>query len=95
MKSVGQVICMANKFKFDAMALTDDYFQISIMFVMANVKQYLLRKDLSPENYSDFEKKTKIKYSRHVTNEKLLFLKIHVKKTHIFHFMTIFSRRDI
>lgn len=96
MKSAGQVICMANKFKFDDMAVMDDRFQISIMFVMVNVKQYLLRKDLSPENYYDFEKKkTKIKYSRHVTDEKLLFLKIHVQKAHIFHFITIFSRRDI
>lgn len=61
MKSAGQVICMANKFKFDAIALTDDHFQISIIYVMANVKQYLLRKDLSPENYYDFEKKNKTK----------------------------------
>lgn len=50
MKSAGQVICMANKFQFDAIALMDDNFQISIMYVMVNVKQYLLRKDLSPEN---------------------------------------------
>lgn len=73
MKSAGQVICMANKFTFDAIALMDDHFQISIMYVMVNVKQYLLRKDLSPENFYYFEKKkTKIKYSRYVTNEKLL-----------------------
>lgn len=96
MKSAGKVICMANKFKLGAIALTDDNFHISIMCVMVNVKQYLLRKDLSPENYYGFEKKkTKIKYSRHVSNEKLLFLKTHVKKAHIFQFMTMFSRRDI
>lgn len=44
MKSAGQVICMANKFKFDAIALTDDNFQISIIYVMVNVKQYLSEK---------------------------------------------------
>lgn len=81
MTSVGQVICMTNKFKFDTIALTDAHFQISIMYVKVNVKQYLLRKDLTPENYYEFEKKkNKIKYSRHVSNEKLLFLETHVRK---------------
>lgn len=54
-RSVDQVICMTNKFKFEAIALTDTYFQTLIMYVKVNVKQYLLRKDVTSEN--EFEKK--------------------------------------
>lgn len=80
-RSVGQVICMTNKFKYDAIALTDAHFQISIMYVKVNVKQYLQRKDLAPENYYEFEKKkNKIKYSRCVSNEKLFCFLRHVRK---------------
>jgi len=46
---------MTDKFKFDAIALTDVNFQISILHVKVNVKQYLLRKDLTPKNYYEFE----------------------------------------
>lgn len=46
---------MTNKFKFEAIALTDTYFQTLIMYVKVNVKQYLLRKDVTSEN--EFEKK--------------------------------------
>lgn len=50
---------MTNKFKFDAIALTDAHFQTLIMYVKVNVKQYLLRKDLTPEKYYALEKKKK------------------------------------
>lgn len=73
MRSVGQVICLTNNFKFDATALTDAHFQISILYIKVNVKQYLLRKDLTPENYYEFgKKKNKIKDNGHVSNENLL-----------------------
>lgn len=93
MRSVGQVVCMTNKFKFVTIALTDAHFQISIMYVMVNVKQYLLRKDLTPENYYEFEKKkSKIKYSRHARNKKTtLLLETHVRKAPQFEILWLCS----